>query len=163
MALIAALRLFALVPAAASALRMHEIHSTMTELVQRGNVVEVRIRIFADDLSAAVALRAGTPIPRDSSVALPALDDYVRSAVALVDETGAHRPLERCGATREGEAYLLCYRSSTAGRARALTVRQELLTERHGDQVNVVRVAAFGRTRTLVLTRLAPTAAAWQP
>jgi hypothetical protein len=162
MALMAALRLLALVPAAASALRMHEIHSTITEVTQNGSAVELRIRVFADDLSAAVALRAGSLMPRDSSVALPALDDYVRSAVALVDETGAVRPLERCGFKREGEAYLLCYRSGTAGRARAITVRQELLNERHRDQVNVVRVAAFGSRRTLVLTRLAPTAAAWQ-
>ncbi len=163
MALIAALRLLALVPAAASALRMHEIHSTMTEVTQSGSVVELRIRVFADDLSAAVALRAGSAVPRDSSVALPALDDYVRSAVALVDETGATRPLERCGVAREGEAYLLCYRSGTAGRARSLTMRQELLNERHRDQVNVVRVAAFGRRRTMVLTRLAPSAVIWSP
>lgn len=163
MALIATLRLLALVPAAASALRLHEVHSTMTEVNRTGGAVELRIRVFADDLSAAVALRAGTGVPRDSSVALPALDDYVRSAVSLVDESGASSPLERCGVTREGEAYLLCYRSGTAGRARSLTMRQELLNERHRDQVNVVRVEAFGRRRTIVLTRLAPSAAVWGP
>lgn len=163
MALIAALRLLVLVPAVSSALRVHEIHSTMTEVTQSGSAVELRIRVFADDLSAAVALRAGSAVPRDSSVALPALDEYVRSAVALVDETGAIRPLERCGVAREGEAYLLCYRSGTAGRARSLTMRQELLNERHRDQVNVIRVAAFGRRRTMVLTRLAPSAVIWSP
>ena len=163
MALIAALRLLALVPAATSALRLHEIHSTMTEVTQSGSAVELRIRVFADDLAAAVAVHAGLVVPRDSSVALPALDAYVRSAVSLADETGATRPLDRCGVTREGEAYLLCYRSGTAGRARSLTFRQELLNERHRDQVNVVRVEAFGRRRTLVLTRLAPSAAVWEP
>ena len=159
MALTAAIRLLALVPAAAGALRMHEIHSTMTEVSQSGSAVELRIRVFADDLSAAVALHVGSAVPRDSSVALPALDDYVRSAVSLTDETGAIRPLDRCGVTREGEAYLLCYRSGTAGRARSLTLRQELLNERHRDQVNVIRVEAFGRRQTIVLTRLAPSAA----
>lgn len=163
MALTAALRLLALVPIAASALRMHEIHSTMTEVRQRGSAVELRIRVFADDLSAAVALHAGSPVPGDSSVALPALDDYVRSAVSLADETGAIRPLDRCGITREGEAYLVCYRSGTAALARSLTLRQELLNERHRDQVNVVRVEAFGRRHTIVLTRLAPSAVVWPP
>ena len=163
MALSAAMKLLALVPLAATALRVHEIHSTLTELRADGSMVELRIRVFADDLSAAVALHAGSAVPADSSVALPALDAYVRSTVSLVDETGAIRPLDRCGITRTGEAYLLCYRSGTAGRARSLTVRQVLLNERHRDQVNVVRVEAFGRRRTMVLTRLAPSASVWAP
>lgn len=163
MALTAVMRLLALVPLGASAMRVHEIHSTMTEMRVNGSAVELRIRVFADDLSAAVALHARAAVPADSSVALPALDAYVRSSVSLVDEHGAVRPLDRCGITRMREAYLLCYRSATAGQARSLVVRQTLLNERHRDQVNVVRVEAFGRRRTLVLTRSAPSAPAWAP
>lgn len=55
-----------------------------------------------------------------------------------------------------GDAYVLCYRTSRAAVAGPIGISQTLLTERHADQVNVVRVRWGSLKRTVVLTAKTP-------
>jgi hypothetical protein len=66
-----------------------------------------------------VAAHAGQATPADSSVGLPALDAYVRSRVRVTEAARESAPLTRCGVSRMGEVYVLCYRTARAGRRRA--------------------------------------------
>ena len=57
-----------------------------------------------------------------------------------------------------GEVYVLCYRTTRAAATGPIEISQTLLTERHTDQVNVVRVRWGTQKRTVVLTAKAPSA-----
>ncbi|MFN0099513.1 MAG: DUF6702 family protein [Gemmatimonadaceae bacterium] len=134
----------------------HDIHSTVSELRITDRGIELQMRVFADDLAASVAAHAGLATPADSSVGLPALDAYVRSRVRVTEAARETVPLTRCGVSRMGDAYVLCYRTSRAAVAGPIGISQTLLTERHADQVNVVRVRWGSLKRTVVLTAKTP-------
>lgn len=136
----------------------HDIHSTVSELRISEQGIEFQIRVFADDLSASVAAHAGQATPADSSVGLPALDAYVRARVRVTEAARASAPLTRCGVSRMGEVYVLCYRTTRAAATGPIAISQTLLTERHADQVNVVRVRWGAQKRTVVLTAKSPSA-----
>lgn len=133
----------------------HDIHSTVTELRIDDREIELHVRVFADDLAASVAAHAGFATPADSSVGLTALDAYVRSRVRVREAAREPAPLTRCGVSRMGEVYVLCYRTPRAA-AGPIGISQTLLTERHADQVNVVRVRWGQYKRTVVLTAKTP-------
>lgn len=136
----------------------HDIHSTVSEVRISDETIEFQIRVFADDLAASVAAHAGHVTPADSSVGLPALDAYVRSRVRVTEASRASAPLTRCGVSRMGEVYVLCYRTARAAVSGPIAISQTLLTERHADQVNVVRVRWGAQKRTVVLTAKSPSA-----
>lgn len=141
-----------------SAARRHEIHSSASELRVRRDTAELYIRVFADDLAASVAAHVRAPTPEDSSVGLDALDAYVRSRTRVQSGPGSVWHFTRCGVARLGEAYRLCYRAVGVSLATALQVRFTLLMDRHADQVNILRLEAAGRRRTVILTAARPSA-----
>jgi hypothetical protein len=144
----AAVILFAmLAPVAVGA---HAIHTTMTEVTSDASGVTLRIRTFADDFSASVARFAGRTVPADSSA--PELDvlRYVRARfTATVGGTPA--VLQPCGMRRAAELYWLCFRIPRPARA-AVLIRNQMLTELHADQVNIVQLAGSGARRTMLFT-----------
>ena len=127
----------------------HPIHTTLTVLshdVARGTI-DVSIRAFADDFSAAVARAAGKPAPRDSAVSA---DDVTRYVQARLTIDGVR--LEPCGVQRTVDAYLLCFRARVPLGVTTLRARNLLLTEVHRDQVNIVQVQGASARRTHVFT-----------
>ena len=151
--MIRALALLLFVAAPLRAATLHEIHSTHTVArVERG-AVELRIRTFADDFSAAVASFHGHAALADSSAASEEIDRYVRARVRLVAQDGQLLPLESCGVERVREVYVLCYRAVRVPRGVALRLTQAMLTELRDDQVNVVQFVIGTLKRSALLTR----------
>jgi hypothetical protein len=144
-------------PAALSSRAVHEIHSTLTVARLDDVGIELRIRVFADDLSRVVAERAGRAMPADSSVRAAELERYVRTHVGASTSRGEPVPLEPCGVERVREVYMLCYRSAR-GAGPVATLRNSMLTDLHEDQVNVVQVSAGRSRRSHLLTMAAPSA-----
>lgn len=138
-----------------SQLQAHPIHTTMTEVTitraGRGHSVELRIRAFVDDFSAAVAVAAGRAAPGDSSFAVTEAFAYLRSAVRVYDGATAV-PLEWCGARREREVVWLCLRSAFPTRGSSLALSQGMHHTLYRDQVNVVRVMEGRRSRSLLFS-----------
>lgn len=135
----------------------HEIHSTLTVARVTSGALELRVRVFADDLSRVVALSAGRAVPMDSSVRAPELARYVAEHLSAFGPSGQRVMLEPCGMERVREVYLLCYR--TAGSRPVVSLRNSMLTDLHDDQVNVVQVIAGAARRSHLLTKDAPTLA----
>lgn len=137
---------------------MHEIHSTLTVARVTAGALELRVRVFADDLSRVVAVFAGRAAPTDSSVRGPELARYVAKHLAAIGSSGRRLLLESCGTERVREVYLLCYRTADPARL-VVTLHNSMLTDLHDDQVNVVQVIAGAARRSHLLTRDAPTLA----
>ncbi len=134
-------------------LEAHAIHTTLTVLTASPTGFTLNIRAFADDFSASVAHFAGKKAPADSSA--PELDvvRYVRAQFAVRDAAGHVITLESCGARRAAELYWLCFRVTVPMGLRGAVIRNQLLTEYHADQVNIVQVDDRGARRTLLFTK----------
>jgi hypothetical protein len=127
----------------------HPMHTTVTEVVQedaRGDV-SIQVRVYVDDLRAAVFLPAGT------SGADSAMARYLRATFALADRMGRPVRLSWAGAEPTGDVILLRLRGEVPGGLTGARVTSLVLCERYEDQVNVVRAEYAGRTTTLLFTR----------
>jgi hypothetical protein len=137
----------------------HPMHTTVTELVQEdaGGRTSIRVRVYVEDLQAAVPLPAGTAgvhsAATDSAAADSAMARYLRATFALADRTGRPVRLAWAGAERTGDVMLLRLRGEVPGGLTGARVTSLVLCERFEGQVNVVRAEYAGRTSTLLFTR----------
>lgn len=144
--------------------RAHPMHTTVTQVVQedaRGRV-SIQVRVYVDDLRAAVSLPAASLGAHsegadsgggNSAAADSALARYLRGTFALADRTGRPVRLTWTGAEPAGDVILLRLRGEVAGGLAGARVTNLVLCERFEDQVNVVRAEYAGRTTTLLFTR----------
>ena len=131
----------------------HAIHTTLTVLTASPAGLTLNIRVFADDFSATVATFAGRRAPADSSAPAPDVVRYVRAKFAVRDAQGRMVVLESCGIRRAAELYWLCFRAALPSGSAGVVVRNQMLTEYHADQVNIVQVDDRGTRRTLLFTK----------
>jgi hypothetical protein len=134
----------------------HAIHSTLTVVSVDDRTVSLSIRAFADDFSASVARFAGQPTPRDSSASTENVTRYVRARVWVVDSTGGALTLEPCGVRRERDLYWLCFRTLLARSHQPARINNQMLTELHSDQVNVVQLTSARERKSFLFTRGSP-------
>ena len=139
----------------ARAVDAHAIHTTLTVLTpeagERGLLVN--IRAFADDFSASVARFAGRPVPRDSSATPGDVTRYVGARVRALDANGNRVVLSPCGVRRERELYWLCFRIALPSGLRGARINNQMLTELHADQVNIVQLENGRTRRSYLFTR----------
>jgi hypothetical protein len=143
--------------------RAHPMHTTVTEVVQEdaGGRASIQVRVYLDDLQAAVRLpagvgaeSAGAPSPTTNFAAADsAMARYLRATFALADRTDRPVRLAWAGAERSGDVILLRLRGEVPGGLAGARVTSLVLCERFEDQVNVVRAEYAGRTTTLLFTR----------
>jgi hypothetical protein len=126
----------------------HPMHTTVTEITydRPTRAAAIRVRVFADDFTAAVAAQEGAS--GDSAVSL-----YVRRSFVLTGRSGQALPIHWDGAEREGDVVLLRLRVGVPDGLSGTKVLSTLLCERFEDQVNVVRASYDGRASTLLFTR----------
>lgn len=126
----------------------HPMHTAVTEITHRAgaSIMDVRIRLFADDFG---PIAAGAP---GSAATDSAMSRYVRARLTVADPAGRPVPLMWTGAKREGDVILLALEAYTPGGLKGAHVFSRLLTERFDDQINIVRIIDDGRTTTLLFT-----------
>jgi hypothetical protein len=117
----------------------HPIHTTATNVVQEpdGRTVRIEVRLFPDDLAAAIGAAWESP---DADSLMRA---YVSSHLTLSDRGGAPLSLQWAAADRLGDIVRAQLRATVPG---------GLAGDRFPDQVNVVRATYDGRSATLLFT-----------
>ena len=145
--------LLALTLALPTVVEAHAIHTTLTVLTAAPTGLTLNIRTFADDFSATVATFAGRKPPADSSAPQPDVLRYVRTNFTVRDALGHAVQLQSCGIRRAAELYWLCFRAALPAGSAGVMVRNQMLTEFHADQVNIVQVDDRGTRRTLLFTK----------
>ena len=150
-----------LVPASepACVTKAHPLHLSTAQLVVEQKALYLRIRMFKDDLEAALAARADleeydlSPTPEADSAFLAYLEHSLviradgRELAAAVLSSGVDLEAGQGDATVWW--YLLEYRTDTL--PRAITVLDNVLYDQFDDQRNIVRVlhSPSGQQRTL--------------
>lgn len=130
----------------------HPVHTTYSVVKPDGNGFTLTIRTFADDFSASVAHHAGKRAPADSSASDADVLRYVTARVVVTTPNGGTAPLQLCGVRREREVYWVCVRT-LAKLGNGMRLQNQLLTDRHADQVNIVQVEAGGVRSTRLFTK----------
>jgi hypothetical protein len=132
----------------------HPLHTTLTRIARgaEARTLDVTVRVFVDDFSAAVARRGGAGGPAVTPPPDSAAHAYVAAALTLTDGAGHRVPLRWVGARRTND---LLWLSFVAGvpTADGLRVANQLLVELHADQVNIVQADVGGRRTSLLFTR----------
>ena len=130
----------------------HPLHTTMTDLSYdpATHALNVTIRVFADDFSAAVM----PGVPRRSEIVVPSDTAILRYVTGRFGVTGpgGRVPMRWCGLRREGKVLFVCLRGMVPGTLASASLSNGLLTEMFTDQVNVVQISYDGRRRTLLFT-----------
>jgi hypothetical protein len=130
----------------------HPLHTTMTDLSYdpATRALNVTIRVFADDFSAAVMPN----VPRRAEIVVPSDTAILRYVTMRFGVTGpgGRVSMRWCGLRREGKVLFLCLHGTVAGTLAGASLSNGLLTEMFADQVNVVQMSYDGRRRTLLFT-----------
>ncbi len=137
----------------APAAHAHPIHTTLTVVTTDATGISLNIRAFADDFSATVAKFVGKRAPRDSSAPDADVLRYVRAQFAVKDASGTLVELKPCGVRRAAELFWLCFKAVLPRGASGALVRNQMLTELHSDQVNIVQVEGKKGRKTLLFTK----------
>ena len=117
----------------------HPLHTTITDLSFAGGRVQAVIRIFSDDLNAAVAASGRTR------------EAYLGRNFVLRGADGKQIPLRWRG-TRLTEDLLWIHLEGSAAGLRGGTVANTLAADLFSDQVNIVKASYDGQKRTLLFT-----------
>jgi hypothetical protein len=127
----------------------HPMHTAVTEIAYDATtrLAAIRIRVFVDDLRAALQATPGTAAGDSATVR------YVTSGFSFIDRTGRRLPFRWQGAERAGDVLVLRFDAAALAGLAGGRVASTLLSERFEDQVNIVRATYSGRTRTLLFTR----------
>jgi hypothetical protein len=123
----------------------HPLHTSVAEIRQEPGGAAVTIRVYQDDIGAAVP---GTAAP--GGTADSALAGYVGGGFRMADRSGRPVALRWLGAERSGEVLVIRLQAAIPGGLAGAGVSHALLAERFADQVNVVRAFYGGRTATLL-------------
>ncbi len=146
-------RAAALLVLLSSVAQAHAIHTTMTQVTADGQTVTLMIRAFADDLAASVAKSAGKPLPSGAAMSEADLLRYVRAQFAIRDAGGVLIQLQPCGTRRAEDLVWVCVRATMPRGLKGAWLRNQMMTESHTDQVNVVQVENQGARRTVLFTK----------
>lgn len=131
----------------------HPIHTTLTKVAIDARGVTFNVRAFADDFSATVATFAGRKPPADSSAPLPNVLRYAQTFFTVTSADGKTVALESCGVKRANELYWLCFRVALPNGVKGARMRNQMLTELHADQVNIVQMEPPAARRTMLFTK----------
>jgi hypothetical protein len=131
----------------------HPLHTTLSELtIAADGSVQIVLRAFVDDFSAAVTRapsRPGpVPTPPDSAIAR-----YLGETLVVTDASGRRVALAVAGTRRTGDLVWVTIRASAARMGVAPRLTNRVLFERWDDQVNIVQATVGSRRRTLLFTR----------
>jgi len=134
----------------ALALAAHPLHTSFAELNfdPRTKTVQVSLRVFVDDYSAAAAAWARRSVQPKVSPLIA----YATSSFTLRDANGRAVSLQSCGDKRVGDLMWLCLRGAFTGNPEGSRIVSRILFERFDDQVNIVQASYNGRKSNLLFT-----------
>jgi hypothetical protein len=131
----------------------HPLHTSLAELTfdERSGTVNVSLRVFADDFTAA-SLDFNRKSTSGSPSGRPPLVAYAIAKFALETAAGRSIALVSCGGKRSGDLLWLCFRGRASGGASGTRVMSRILVEKYKDQINVVQASYGARKASLLFT-----------
>ena len=141
-----------LLPLGAARPALHAYHSTITEL--RYNTakkqLELSVKVFTDDFEKAIS--QGQPAHVNLSDAGPRplvlSTAYLQRTLRISTAAGKALPLQVLGMQAENDGYWFYCKVPLPGPTPAVQIRQAVLLDMFGDQMNIVNVEAGGKKQS---------------
>jgi hypothetical protein len=131
----------------------HKFHASLTEVEYDAadRTLEIAVRLFPDDLEAALARRSGRRIAIDAEGADRRMLEYLRDTLVITGPRGEAYELSWVGMEATvGTVWVYLQAGAPAGLAGG-RIRNEMFLELFDDQVNTVNVKDGSRRATIVL------------
>lgn len=129
----------------------HDFHASFA-IIERSadaSILEISVRVFADDLEDALSAREGRPVKFDVTTDIDRLiSDYMTTTLELRTQDGRAKPCTWVGKEARIDSVWIYLETPAEDLAR-LQVRSRVLHERFADQVNLVQVKD-GRRQTML-------------
>jgi hypothetical protein len=143
-------------------LGVHPIHISVTEIEydEREKELEITIRIFTDDLEAAI--RAHRNDPELELLNLPGetrLDDLAKPYLLQqinIELDGKDQKLNYLGHEQDGDTHVFFIQVQPVKKWKTITVENRVIQEMYDDQSNIVHVTVREKTRSMRLMRNNP-------
>jgi len=134
------------IPLAGAAPALHAYHSTITELRYNAakKQLELSVKVFTDDFEKALSegqsahVNLSDPGPRPLALA----SAYLQRTLQFRTTAGAPLPLQVLGMQAEQDGYWLYCKVPLPGPLPGVQLRQAMLLDAFGDQMNIVNVEA---------------------
>lgn len=144
--LVALAAVLLLIPLAGAAPTLHAYHSTITELRYNAakKQLELSVKVFTDDFEKALSegqsahVNLSDPGPRP----LVLTSAYLQRTLQIRTSAGAPLPLQVLGMQAEQDGYWLYCKVPLPGPLPGVQLRQAMLLDVFGDQMNIVNVEA---------------------
>jgi len=131
----------------------HPLHTTLAEAgLGADGSLQITLRAFADDFSAAVARHAGKPKPADFSVPDADVAMYVKATIDVQDARGRSIPLVWASTRRQGDLVWVTVRVPGVRSLSGVRMTYCTLFDAFKDQVNIVQANDNGRRHTVLFT-----------
>jgi len=119
----------------------HPIHMSYTEArySPASHVLQMWVRVYANDFAAAAARKSGLRLGRDSVIDPTVGALYLRQNIQLIDADGHSLSIASCGARRANDMLLFCLQATAITALAQVRMRNTVMTELFSDQVNVVQ------------------------
>ncbi|GAA4362432.1 hypothetical protein GCM10023185_30390 [Hymenobacter saemangeumensis] len=142
---------------ALTAQALHAYHATLTELRYNAEKkqLELAIKVFTDDFEKALSRGQATPVTLGEAGPRPFVltSAYLQRTLQLKTLAGAPLPLQYLGMQAEKDGYWLYCKVAVPAPLSGLQLRNTLLLELFGDEVNIVNIEA-GSKKQSALFRL---------
>ena len=154
MRLLAALATFLvlLFPLAGAVPALHAYHSTITELRYNAlkKQLELAVKVFTDDFEKALSQGQPSPVSLTEAGPRPLVlaSAYLGRTIRVSTLTGAPLQLQVLGMQAENDGYWFYCKVPLPGVLPGVKLRQTLLMDVFGDQMNIVNLEAGGKKQS---------------
>ena len=130
----------------------HAYHSTLTELRYNGakKQLELAVKVFTDDFERALSKGQPTPVNLTDAGPRPLVlaAAYVQRTLQISTPAGAPLQLQLLGMQAENDGYWLYCKVPLPGPLTGVKLRQAMLLDVFGDEVNIVNIEAGAKKQS---------------
>lgn len=141
---------------------LHPIHVSVTEIEfdEKDKALEIMMRVFIDDLELTMREKLNQPEldilePKNGQTIDQMVSTYLKDHFKITLDNKPQK-VGYLGHERDGEAFVFYIEVSNVKKWKTIQILNDIITETHEDQSNLVHVTARGTVRSLRLTRNTP-------
>ncbi|MBT1701483.1 hypothetical protein KK083_31615 [Fulvivirgaceae bacterium PWU4] len=143
-------------------LYLHPIHVSVTEIEfdEKDKALEIMMRVFIDDMELTMREKLNQPEldilePKNGQTIDQMVSTYLKDHFKITLDNKPQKT-NYLGHEKDGEAFVFYIEVSNVKKWKTIQVLNDIITETHEDQSNLVHVTARGNVRSLRLTRNNP-------
>jgi hypothetical protein len=141
---------------------LHPLHVSVTEieLDDKDKELEVMMRVFVDDMESTLRNKLNQPEldilePKNGKTTDQMASAYIQEHFKVTLD-GKPQKINYLGHEREAEAFIFYIQVSGVKKFKTIQVMNDIITELHDDQSNLVHVTVHDKVKSLRLTRDTP-------